>query len=80
MVQKNKSHCGGVCGAVIGVSNMGNALQFYADVLGINKEVYNVIDDANNYPAARGKKFHRVLICKARPWPSVSRRRWSIET
>ena len=62
--KKNNTHCGGVCGAVIGVSNMENALQFYADALGINKEVFNVIDDAKNYPAASKNKFHRVLIRK----------------
>ena len=62
--KKSNTHCGGVCGAVIGVSNMENALQFYADVLGINKEVFNVIDDAENCPAANKNKFHRVLIRK----------------
>lgn len=62
--KKNNTHCGGVCGAVIGVSNMENALLFYADVLGINKEVFNVIDDAEYCPAANKNKFHRVLIRK----------------
>lgn len=62
--KKRNTHCGGVCGAVIGVSNMENALQFYADVLGINKEVFNVIDDAENCPVANKNKFHRVLIRK----------------
>ena len=62
--KKSNTHCGGVCGAVIGVSNMKNALKFYADVLGINKQVFNVIDDAINYPTANKNKFHRVLIHK----------------
>ena len=61
---KSNIHCGGVCGAVIGVSNMDNALRFYADVLGINKQVYNVTDDAKNYPGYSHKKIHRVLIRK----------------
>jgi catechol 2,3-dioxygenase-like lactoylglutathione lyase family enzyme len=62
--RKNRTHCGGVCGAVIGVGNMKNALHFYADVLGISNEVFNVVDDAQNYPASVHKKFHRVLIRK----------------
>ncbi|MEO7524595.1 MAG: VOC family protein [Ferruginibacter sp.] len=62
--KKNNTHCGGVCGVVIGVSNMEQALQFYAASLGINKEVFNVIDDAENHPGSNKNKFHRVLIRK----------------
>ena len=39
-------------------------LNYIADVLGINKQVFNVIDDAKNYLAANKNNFHRVLIRK----------------
>ncbi len=39
----NKFICGGVCGAVIGVSNMKKAIEFYSTVFGIDNIIYETI-------------------------------------
>ena len=58
---------------------MENALQLYANVIGINKEVFNVIDDAENCPAANKNKFHRVLIRKVEnPLPLTTHFRFEL--
>lgn len=64
--KKHKTHCGGVQGAVIGVSNMENALHFYADIMGISEIVFNKTGPVNDIPGCGGKgqKFHRVLLRK----------------
>ena len=40
--KKNKHVCGGVIGAVIGVSDMQRSIRFYKNILGIGEEMYNV--------------------------------------
>lgn len=64
--KKKNTHCGGVGGVVIGVSNMENALHFYADVLGINEEVYNVKGPVSDMPGIEPSpvEYHRVLLRK----------------
>ena len=60
-----KVHCGGVVGAVIGVSNMEKALQFYKEMLGISEEVYNKIDTDFTIPGGGDEQsYHRVLLRK----------------
>ncbi|WP_204279078.1 VOC family protein, partial [Klebsiella aerogenes] len=39
--KKKQTHCGGVLGAVIGVTNMEKSLHFYKEILGVSEEVYN---------------------------------------
>lgn len=58
--------CGGVVGAVIGVSNMQKALHFYKDVLGINEVVYSGTAPMEDVPeqATSGQQFQRVLLKK----------------
>jgi catechol 2,3-dioxygenase-like lactoylglutathione lyase family enzyme len=48
--KKTKKHCGGVAGAIIGVSDMKKALYFYKNVLGINNEIYNVTATLEDIP------------------------------
>jgi catechol 2,3-dioxygenase-like lactoylglutathione lyase family enzyme len=64
--QKQGAHCGGVQGAVIGVSNMENALHFYADMLGIDEEVYNLKGPVTDMPGQQDgqQPYHRVLLRK----------------
>jgi catechol 2,3-dioxygenase-like lactoylglutathione lyase family enzyme len=67
----SRAHCGGVLGAVIGVSDMENALHFYRDVMGIDEEVYNITGKAADMPGHfdKAENFHRVLLRKK---PSTS--------
>jgi catechol 2,3-dioxygenase-like lactoylglutathione lyase family enzyme len=61
-----KDICGGVAGAVIGVSDMQKSLQFYSQVLGINEVVYSGTALAEDLPAGaeRGRRYSRVLLKK----------------
>ncbi len=58
--------CGGVSGAVIGVSNMDRALHFYKELLGIHEVVYDQTASINDLPdaAVTGQPFRRVLLKK----------------
>jgi catechol 2,3-dioxygenase-like lactoylglutathione lyase family enzyme len=58
------AHCGGVLGAVLGVSDMEKAVQFYSDVLGINEQVYNIKSTITDMPGVEstGTIYHRVLL------------------
>ncbi len=58
--------CGGVVGAVIGVSNMKKALHFYKNTLGINEVIYSGTASMEDVPdeALRGQQFQRVLLKK----------------
>ncbi|MEO8150680.1 MAG: VOC family protein [Bacteroidia bacterium] len=54
---------GGVCGAIIGVSNMDKSLAFYKDAFNLNEVVYDVtgtFDDLGKDSA--GKRYRRVLL------------------
>jgi catechol 2,3-dioxygenase-like lactoylglutathione lyase family enzyme len=58
--------CGGVVGAVIGVSNLEESLNFYKNVLGIDEVVYSGSAPAIDLPLKQqhGQKFKRVLLKK----------------
>lgn len=58
--------CGGVVGAVIGVSNLDKALEFYRDVLGIDEVIYSGTAPAIDIPLKEqeGQQFRRVLLKK----------------
>ena len=60
----NKFVCGGVCGAVIGVSNMEKSIEFYSTVFGINNKVFETVCSEIVF----GKKvlLKKVLIQKDR--------------
>ncbi len=62
----DKSVCGGVVGAVIGVSDMDKALRFYRDVLGVHEIVYSGIAPMVDVPAHHpcGRTFRRILLKK----------------
>ncbi len=62
----NEYLTGGVCGAVIGVSNMDKAIQFYANTLQIDQIVYDetgMFEDFG-FPEANRHVFRRVLLRK----------------
>ena len=62
----NNAACGGVVGAVIGVSNLDKSIQFYKDVLGIDEVIYKGSAPAIDIPGAaqQGQHFKRALIKK----------------
>jgi catechol 2,3-dioxygenase-like lactoylglutathione lyase family enzyme len=64
--KSGKTICGGVAGAVIGVSDMTKALSFYKDVLGIDEVIYSGTAPAIDLPFVqqRGQQFKRVLLKK----------------
>ncbi len=64
--QHNSNICGGVCGAVIGVSNMDRALGFYRSVLGISHTVREYTGPAGDIPGEENGTafFHRVVLRK----------------
>lgn len=54
---------GGVCGAIIGVSNMDKSLSFYKDAFNIKDVVYDVTGTFNDLGVtAIGKRYRRVLL------------------
>lgn len=61
-----KQVCGGVTGAVIGVSDMTKALAFYKDVLGVDNVIYSGTAPAIDIPVKQqqGQQFKRVLLKK----------------
>ncbi len=59
--------CGGVAGAMLGVSDMEKSLKLYRDVLGYDKIEYDVtgkFDDLNNLPGG-DKEVRRVLLSRS---------------
>ncbi|TMM32061.1 VOC family protein [Polaribacter aestuariivivens] len=60
----NKFDVGGIFGAVIGVSNIANALPLYSDVLGYDKVVYDKTGVFKDLAALKNgnKKFRRILL------------------
>lgn len=61
---KFASHCGGVAGSIIGVSDIDKALPLYKNILGYSKIEYDVVDtfdDLAGLPAGN-TKFRRVLL------------------
>ena len=63
-LRKNNSHCGGVSGCVIGVSNIEAALPLYQTILGYNQLIYdqtNVFEDFSGLPGEK-RKYRRVLL------------------
>ncbi len=61
---ENKSHVGGVCGCIIGVSDIAKAKALYSDILGYDRVLYDetgVFEDFKNLPGGEGR-FRRVLL------------------
>lgn len=61
----NTGHlCGGVAGAIIGVSNMERSLKFYRELLGYDKIVYDTNGNQDDLKALPGgnRSFRRVLL------------------
>lgn len=64
--KKNKHICGGVIGAVIGVSDMQKAIGFYRDILGIDQQVYDskVFESDPLSANSAAHNLHKVLLRK----------------
>jgi catechol 2,3-dioxygenase-like lactoylglutathione lyase family enzyme len=64
--QHNSNICGGVCGAVIGVSNVDRALAFYSGVLGISNMIGQYSGPATDIPGEENGTalFNRVVLRK----------------
>lgn len=64
--KKTKHICGGVIGAVIGVSDMDKAIGFYGQLLGIHKERYHVkTTEKDPLGIAEGiQQLYKVLLTK----------------
>ncbi len=64
--KKDSSICGGVVGAVIGVSNMEKSLHFYKELLGIDEITYMGTAPLTDGPDShhQGRVFSRVLLKK----------------
>lgn len=63
--QKTKTICGGVTGAVIGVSDMNKAIDFYSHGLGIDEVVYDVTGTIHGAPGnIQNNIYRRVLLQK----------------
>ncbi|MBC7868113.1 MAG: VOC family protein [Gloeobacteraceae cyanobacterium ES-bin-316] len=60
----NHKICAGVCGAVIGVSNMQQSLHFYKEFLGIENERYNIHQTDIGPVSYSAEDFHCVLLQK----------------
>lgn len=59
-----EKHMGGVYGAVIGVSNIDNAMKLYKDVLCVNEIVYDVTGPFEDMPQKDTHQYRRVLLRK----------------
>ena len=59
-----KTSIGGVCGALVGVTDMDRSVKFYRDVLGYDKTEYDVSGAFEDWAAAPGgeRKVRRVLL------------------
>lgn len=59
-----KSHTGGICGCMIGVSDIEKAKKLYTDVLGYDKVIYDktgIFEDFKDLPGGK-EQFRRVLL------------------
>ncbi len=66
--RRNEHVTGGVCGAVIGVSDIEKSRKFYGDLLGYDKVIYDktgVFDDFTNIPGGK-HQIRRVLLEKSK--------------
>ena len=63
---KPTNHCGGVAGAIIGVSNMDASISFYQEVIGLHELVYDITAPLSDFPyqQTNGQLFRRVLLRK----------------
>jgi len=67
---KTKTPFGGVCGAIIGVSDINQSAKFYERALGFDKVLYDspTTGDINVLPGAKDNKFRRVLLGRSKPF------------
>ena len=66
LFKKTRHICGGVIGAVIGVSNMDKAVDFYKNLLGIHKEIYHISTTEKDILLNNSteQSVHKVLLTK----------------
>ena len=66
---KNRFHCGGVCGAVVGVTQMDQSIKFYQKILGYDQVVYDQTKVFDDFSALQNgsNTFRRVLLKHSKP-------------
>jgi catechol 2,3-dioxygenase-like lactoylglutathione lyase family enzyme len=59
-------HCGGVCGASLGVQDLEKSMKFYGELLGFDKVEYDKSGSFEdlNYLSGGNQKYRRVLLSK----------------
>lgn len=64
--KKTKHVCGGVIGAVIGVSDMGRSVNFYKELFGIRKEVYHITMNEKDALSNNDTEYalHKTMLTK----------------
>jgi len=63
----DRKMCGGIAGALVGVTDMDRSVEFYRDILGYDRTVYDVsgqFDDWSLMPASE-EKYRRVLLARS---------------
>ena len=67
--QKPKHPIGGICGAVIGVSDIKKSIEYYTQVLGFNEVLYNTSGNYTDLPQEQleVENLSRVLLKKSKP-------------
>lgn len=61
--QKNKFHCGGIFGAVIGVTDMKKSKDFYMNLLGYDQIISEgVVSLPSFYSETKGQSYNRVVL------------------
>ena len=65
---RQKHLCGGVTGALVGVSDMERSLKFYSEVLGYDTVVYDVTGTFKEWASLKGgeQNFRRVLLKRSK--------------
>jgi len=67
--QKPKHPIGGICGAVVGVSDINKAISYYKEVLGFTQVLYHTSEKFSDLPSPtlNEENFNRVLLKKSKP-------------
>ena len=67
--KREKHLCGGVYGAIVGVSDIDESLKVYRDILGFDRVVYDEIDTFHDFRAVSGgdRRVRRVLLSHSEP-------------
>ena len=60
--------CGGIAGAVVGVSDMDRSVAFYREVLGYDRVLSDTKGSFSDFVKAGGEQYRRVLLGRSKPF------------